>query len=245
VRATADLEHLRPSVEDQLRAELRARARGAGLPADVGIEIQPSFGRPDGHLAMIAAQRRADLLVLGAHQRAGLDRLWHGSVSRGVLHGARQNVVTVPTSVAEERRTSTAPYRQVVCATDFSPEGDAAVPHAFAIAFPGTTVHLVHVLPESHEVPLPGRAPHDVPDANAKLATLVPKDAAARGVEVVLHAMHGSAPDRILALATTTGADVVCLGIRSPAGAEEPLGIVSRAVAARAACPILLVRRPA
>ncbi|MBI5362280.1 MAG: universal stress protein, partial [Planctomycetes bacterium] len=41
-------------------------------------------------------ERRSELVVVGAHQRGGLKRFWHGSVSHGVIDRAGTNVVVVP-----------------------------------------------------------------------------------------------------------------------------------------------------
>lgn len=54
------------------------------------------WGRSDAHLIHLAQQERADLIVTGTHQRHGVERLLHRSVSRGLLHYAPTNVACVP-----------------------------------------------------------------------------------------------------------------------------------------------------
>ena len=62
----------------------------------VRVRIEKGWGRSDAHLIQVAREEHADLIVIGTHQRHGLARLGHLSVSRGVLHYAPMNVVCVP-----------------------------------------------------------------------------------------------------------------------------------------------------
>jgi nucleotide-binding universal stress UspA family protein len=60
------------------------------------LRVVASAGNPDDELIELAGADHADLLVVGTHQRHGLDRAWHHSVSRAVLRHAPMNVVCVP-----------------------------------------------------------------------------------------------------------------------------------------------------
>lgn len=88
---------LPPDVERELAGEVGARveAHGAG-PAEV--RIHTGLGRVDDHVRQLAEEARADLVVVGTHRRHGLDRAWHGSVSRGVLVSVPASVCFVPAS---------------------------------------------------------------------------------------------------------------------------------------------------
>ena len=67
------------------------------MPADsVKITVQPATGSPEGHLYEISHEEKADLVVVGTHQRAGLGRLHFGSVSRAVVHHAKVSVAVIP-----------------------------------------------------------------------------------------------------------------------------------------------------
>lgn len=96
IRAALDLETLadecRTKLEEEVSSQLVAHAPGLSPR----IAIEQGFGRVDTHLLSIANRDHTELIVVGNHQRAGLSRLWHGSVSRGVLHSAETNVVCVP-----------------------------------------------------------------------------------------------------------------------------------------------------
>lgn len=85
-------------VEAQLTADLRARY--ASLPgADrIRLRLVGGLGRPADHLVQIASEEKAELTVVGNHQRKGLSRMWHGSVSRGVIDLATCSVACVPTT---------------------------------------------------------------------------------------------------------------------------------------------------
>ncbi|MBK7875122.1 MAG: universal stress protein [Planctomycetes bacterium] len=75
-----------------LAARIALHAGGQKLP----LELVGGLGRTADHVALAAAERRAQLVVVGTHQRGGLARFWHGSVSHGVIDRARTNVVVVP-----------------------------------------------------------------------------------------------------------------------------------------------------
>jgi nucleotide-binding universal stress UspA family protein len=62
----------------------------------VRVRFEYGWGHSDAHLIKIAAEERADLVVVGTHSRRGWHRLGHHSVSRGVLRYAPLNVVCVP-----------------------------------------------------------------------------------------------------------------------------------------------------
>lgn len=83
------------AVEQALERELAERiATHAG--ARLALRLVGGLGRTADHLVRIADEDHADVLALGAHQRGGLARFWHGSVSHGVVDRARMNVVVVP-----------------------------------------------------------------------------------------------------------------------------------------------------
>ena len=62
----------------------------------VRVRFDYGWGHSDAHLIELAAEERADLIVVGTHSRHGWHRLGHHSVSRGVLRYAPLNVVCVP-----------------------------------------------------------------------------------------------------------------------------------------------------
>ena len=95
VHASIILEMSAPTHATQVRA-MRRRVRQILGAKAVRVRIEKGWGRSDAHLIQVAREELADLIVIGTHQRHGLARLGHLSVSRGVLHYAPMNVVCVP-----------------------------------------------------------------------------------------------------------------------------------------------------
>jgi nucleotide-binding universal stress UspA family protein len=81
-------------VEQALERECAERL--APLAGAATTRLVGGLGRVADHLVQIAAEERADLVVVGNRQRSGLPRLWHGSVSHGVLDLSPTSVVCVP-----------------------------------------------------------------------------------------------------------------------------------------------------
>lgn len=82
-----------------MQAELTRRLREAAVPfGEAGVEagFTLTLGATSKELVRIADESHADLLIVGAYQRARVTRLWQESVAHGVLHASRRNVVVVP-----------------------------------------------------------------------------------------------------------------------------------------------------
>ncbi|HZI15655.1 MAG TPA: universal stress protein, partial [Myxococcus sp.] len=100
------IQTLDPYVERVLLREVRERLGEVPGEGQVEIHLEPGYGRRDDHLLHVARERGADLVVVGTHQRVGLQRWWHGSVSAGVMRNAEQSVVCVPATYVRPRRAS-------------------------------------------------------------------------------------------------------------------------------------------
>jgi nucleotide-binding universal stress UspA family protein len=242
-----------PDVTKTLTRELEHRLASADASESIYVYVEPHLGRLGDRLADLAFQRKADLLVIGTHVRSAYERVWEGSVSRWALHAARTSVLCVPAppaaTVVDVPR-----IRNVLAATDLSPEGNAAVGLAYAIAELGGTVHVVHVVPIRDLHPL---EPHDIfalehaskPDSRREqthraLAALVPEDWRERTTRLyALESNHAAAAIRQAAL--RLDADAICIGkSRRSNLAEALLGSVSSDVVAHAERPVLLARAP-
>ena len=81
----------------------------------------------------LANQAGVDALVIGTHQKTGLDRL--GSVSSIVVHDAPQSVVCVPPN-ANLPTICVPRLTRALVATDLSSFANRAVPFAFALTAP-------------------------------------------------------------------------------------------------------------
>lgn len=85
-----------PDVEKRLRKELGARLAALPEADTIVIEMIGGLGQPAEHLVTMARDAKADLVVVGSHQRSGLGWFWHGSVSYGVIDRAPMSVLCVP-----------------------------------------------------------------------------------------------------------------------------------------------------
>lgn len=85
-----------PEVDAAIERDLRARIGAVIGNAKMELRTVGGLGRVADHLVEIAAEERADLIAVGSQQRSGFDRLWHGSISRGVIDAAPENVLCVP-----------------------------------------------------------------------------------------------------------------------------------------------------
>jgi nucleotide-binding universal stress UspA family protein len=246
-----------PEMQAILERDLRERVAGLVGKFPARILVEPGLGRADFSLLDIARRERADLIVTGTHQWHGVERLWHTSVSRALLHDAPVSVLVVPAR-AEPAASVIPDIRRVLVTTDFSPLGDAAVPHACSLVRSGGVVRLLHVLP-SRRVPNPLIAgqydsrpftkkaqARELKAATDKLRRLIPAEAAGRGVTVELEVEAVGTAEPVTAIcqaAERFGADAICLASHGRSGLSAAvLGSVAQAVLARSPRPVYVVR---
>jgi len=216
--------------------------------------IEPHLGTIGHGLAALAAEVRADLLVVGSRNQSALERLWEGSITRQVLSAASTSVACVPAP-------ANAPALQIPClqhvlvATDFSEIGNDAIPLAFAAVSPGGTVHLLHVVKaarsrfDPYDVfqPATDEATSEaVIAAHARLSQLIPSNASAKhaaGEVLVLAA--DDVGQAICQAAERLGADLLVLGTNGRETlARAALGSVADHVLTNTRRPLLMARGP-
>lgn len=243
-------------VDAILQRDLRERLDALGIAeATVAIRIASSYGRPADPLIALAVDEKADLVVLGTHQRTGPSRAWHGSVSQTATHLAPMSVALVPAiERADAILPSIPPLRRVLVSTDFSPIANLAIAYACSILAHGGQVFLTHVIdsiPAVYAKDWGGpRAAHRAAEeeivAKRRLEALIPRDAAARGIEARIEVLYGvNVAQAICQAAERNGADVICIGSHGRVGAARlALGSVAQEVMARSRRPVLVVRAP-
>lgn len=229
-----------PDLQPQLQRELKKLGRdqlAADLPDALVVQTTGEIG-----LSIIESAWRvnADLIVVGTHQRHGLSQLFHGSVSRRLLHEAGLNVACVPVSAEFDPRHAHIPeYRRVLVATDFSPLGDAAIPFACGACSIGGLVRFVHVQEPSAASPASSEA------ACSRLRALIPAETGARCQPPEVVVLQDRSPARaICAEAERFGADLVCLSSHGLGVSRAGHGSVARAVLEKLRRPVLIIRRP-
>lgn len=227
------LDHLRPEVHHQLLGDLGRWVASIPCKTSPKLSVTPGWGRLDTHLAQLAHEREADLLVVGTHQRDLANRLWHGSISRNTIHEANCNVLCVPERLLAAG-TGKAP-RTVVVPTDFSRLADRAVSYAYSLLDRGGAVHLVHVVDKRRDA--------DQQVLEKRLAERIPGDADSRGITTKLEVLEGgSAWLAIWQYAGRASADLICMATHSrDAAASLVLGSQAQALLQHSRVPVLLV----
>jgi nucleotide-binding universal stress UspA family protein len=134
---------------------------------------------------------------------------------------------------------------EIMYATDFTPESQAAAPYAISIALAlGAHLSLLHVVEEPRVGELVN--PEEIiPSSVRLLGTLIPEGAEFwREPRCLVET--GVASEKILEVAERIPASLIVLGVRKPtgvAGAVTHLGAgMAHKVIASATCPVLTVR---
>ena len=212
----------------------------AGIPHEVSVgegDIWPMISE-------IAGEQKADLIVIGTHGRTGVTRVLLGSVAEEIFRKATCPVLTVGPHVSRdtERRLE---MKEILYATDFSPESLAALPFAVSLAQEHQArLTLLHVVGE----PKVGELVHAEQYAEStvrRLRALVPAEAES-WCEPNYKVEHGPEAEKILEVASALGADLIVLGIHGMDGGTGARTHLAESIAHRvvtqARCPVLTVR---
>jgi nucleotide-binding universal stress UspA family protein len=232
-----------PQVQRILERELTERVSALLGEGVARVRVSPSIGRDDLRLVEIACEEQSDLLVAGTHQRHGLRRVAHPSISRGLLRYAPMSVACIPAARVEKLERQSVPLRRVLAATDLSDDGSSAIPYAYGAVSTGGTVRLLHVLEPSRLGP--DRSIQVVADAEQRLRAQVPEDAAARAIQTEVAVIDESdVAEGIRQEAERFGAHLVCIGSHGRTGlAKAVLGSVAHSLMAWSPRPVLIVRK--
>ncbi len=192
----------------------------------------------------ILEQKKVDLIVMGTHGRKGVSRALLGSTAEETFRKASCPVLTVGPGVSNntERRLA---MKQILFATDFSPESLAALP--FAVSFAQehqSNLTLLNVAGKA-EVGELVHAGQYAESTLRRLRALVPKEVEL-WCEPHCRAEQGPAAEKIMEVATALGADLIVLGVKNPreglGASTHVLQSIAHHVVANAACPVLTVR---
>jgi len=229
------IETFRRSGEENL-AKTGAQLAAAGIQVETMLLEGLDTAK---EILQVADECPVDLIASGTRGPAGLSRLALGSVAEYLIHHASCPMLTTGPHVKPPG--SVENFRQIVCATDFSPEATMAVKLALSVAQSYRAhMFLCHVLPRpdgSHSI--------DSHDLNEKfkvaLQRLIP-DIAREWCEPECVVDHGYAVDGILLLAHRVKADLIVLGARYSSHwfARLKAGIAFEVIRA-AVCPVLTV----
>jgi nucleotide-binding universal stress UspA family protein len=195
-------------------------------------------------LSEIVTQQKTDLIVMGTHGRKGVSRALLGSAAEEIFRKSSCPVLTVGPRVSAntERRLE---MKQILFATDFSPESLAALP--FAVSFAqehesNLTLLNVSAKPEIGELVHAGQYAEST---FRRLQALVP-EGSEPWCQPKCRVEHGAEAEKIMEVATAIGADLIVLGVRRPQGGlgatTHVLQSIAHKVVANAECPVLTVR---
>lgn len=239
-----------------LRRDLGEKAAAILGEHRVQLLVEAGGDDPAAVLIEMAKARKADLIVVGAHQHHGLSRLWHRSTSRSLLNDAPMSVACVPVVGQATVPAGVPILSRVLVTTDFSAEGNRAVAAACSLLPNGGRLRLFHALTD-RQSPVaaffgagkrptlsPGEHSRLLQSARKKLGALVPAVALQRGVTVeVVVEPASKVADAILGQAEQFGAHVICLCSHGQTGlARAVFGSVASEVVARSHRAVHLVR---
>ncbi|MBF6990731.1 MULTISPECIES: universal stress protein [Cupriavidus] len=139
----------------------------------------------------------------------------------------------------------------IVLATDGSAFSDAAARFVAEgkLLQTGFTVHVVHVAPEVSGQVRAFVSKETIDDwhkeASDKAMAGVSEILKTAGVPFEQHALHGFAPERIVAYARSVNAEAIVMGTHGRGSFfDAVIGSVAGRVLAQADCPVLLVKAP-
>jgi nucleotide-binding universal stress UspA family protein len=195
-------------------------------------------------LSEIANKQHSDLIVMGTHGRKGVSRALLGSAAEEVFRNAHCPVLTVGPHVSHntERRLA---MKEILFATDFSPESLAALPLAVSMAQEHlSNLTFLNVTGKS-EVGELVHAGQYKESTMRRLQSLVPAGAEL-WCKPKCRVEQGSKAEKIMEVAVALGADLIVLGVRRPQGGvgatTHLLQSIAHQVVVNAQCPVLTVR---
>ena len=212
----------------------------AAIPTEVLIEE----GDIQSCLEATVKKHNIDLLVIGTRGRTGLGKLLLGSVAEEIFRTATCPVLTVGPH-SDSSRGARGEFREILYATDFSPESQRGAAYAVSLAqeFQARLI-LLHVVPEAKAGDLVSWSDVQA-SSKALLRRLVPPEAEA-WCKPEYFVEHGDPAERILDLANLREMDLIVLGVhpeQGVPGAATHLPIATaHKVVSRATCPVLTVR---
>ena len=238
------------SVEGQL-SQLVSALRSEGINADAMLRAEP----PARALVGVARAEHADLIVMASHQRHGLNRWLHGSVTEDVLQNTSTPLLVVPAKAVQ----SSGRTLRVLVPLDGSPAGEAALDflsgRSSARPMEVLLLRIVAVGPWfvgwDSAVVVPPMDENDVEAEAQSARTYLAQHAeglSAEGLRVQRQVIETAEPIArgILDIAQREEVDAIALGTHGKGGlARVVLGSVSEEVLEHSPVPVLLVHSQA
>lgn len=227
-----EAERVRPLLEEarERLGEIQVETRAVG------------GGSPAGVINDLAERQKSETIVVGSPHRGVLGRVVIGSVADGLLHGAPCEVMVAPSGYAAEQP---GPFRTIAVAYDDTPESQAALKRAEAIALACRATIVVFTVTAPPAV-VPGASGYTptIPPEAGSIVTRAVKSVDER-LAATGRALSGAPGTAIIEACDEIGADLLVAGSRGYGPVLRVLlGSVSTQLAHRALCPVLVVPRP-
>lgn len=221
-----------------------------GLHPALVVSSKIRSGEAEDEICAVAAESRADLIVLASHGLGGIQHAFSGSTAERVVRHAPCPVLTVRDQTLPARPAGKPGFdlKRIVVTTDFSEESKKAFPYALALArkFEASLL-LVHVVaPQlSADFQLMGLVAEEgqfLEEARARLPLFLQAELDPH-LHVEAQVLRGSPAREICRTAETHGAGLIVMATHGHAGLKRLLiGSVTENVVRHAPCPVLVVR---
>jgi nucleotide-binding universal stress UspA family protein len=214
------------------------------LLADVPHEVSVCAGEFWSTILDIVRKQSVDLIVIGTRGRTGVEKALLGSMSEEILRSAPCPVLTVGPQISKETNRRLA-MKEILYATDFSPESLNAIPYAISLA-QKNNAHLtaLNVIGQSE----PGESihPRNYIESTLRLLRELAAIETSPLSELNFRMEQGPAAEKILEVAGVLGADLIVLGVRGAAGhmlsTTHLFQPIAHRIVTQAECPVLTVR---
>ena len=195
-------------------------------------------------LEEIVQQKKIDLIVIGTHGRTGIARALLGSAAEEIFRKASCAVLTVGPNISKDTKRRLR-MKEILYATDFSPESLGALPYAVSLAQEHQArLTVLNVMEDAKTGDLV-HPEHFVEFTMRQLRGLVPPESD-RWCEPQFKVERGRAAEKIMETAIALGADLIVLGVKGLGGHIGAATHISRRTAhqvvTQAECPVLTVR---
>ena len=229
------------------RLALAADLRDRSTHQHVRFAHRVQHGDPAEVILLHARTLHPDVIVLGTHQRRGLDRLRVGSVAQRVATESTVPVLLIP---AREQTRATTAFSHVAVAVDLSSSSAHAIEQAFALASaPTGRITLLHVVPgftsgvppQMYRYGAAEYQGHLIADARRQLQLAVPMK---RQTSAAIHTrvLVGDPATEISRVVDSIGADVLIVGVPKRSRVSRALfGTTAGRLLRLAGVPILAV----
>jgi nucleotide-binding universal stress UspA family protein len=218
----------------------RIQARG------VAVELISRVGPPDEVLAQAAADRAAELIVIGSHGHTGIARMLLGSVASSTIRHATCDVLVCRGPAAQT------PFRRPLVATDFSAAAAKLLAHVALVSAPGATFDIVHAwqLPTGSwgatllgQARFPWSTVRDAVLASARtLADKLVAEHRDLGHPLHVDLVQGPPASVITHAAERAGNDLIAVGAHGRRGVRRLLlGSVAESTIRHSPCSVLVV----